>query len=263
MRRAARMHVNRRAEFRETPGGAGMIEMNVTEENVADILNAETSFRKLRGHRLEGRFRAGIEKDQSIVCLEDGRGDDARAAKMSGIEHVHHERKCRPKMIREKGLWNENGGAVERAGAQRGQSFIRLLEREGLRLRPDRNARRKLQKFFAVAPRQIRDRRNRPLVPQIAIRKRGDVAHMDAGADDASSSFQNPQRCRHERADRRKDNGGVEFFRRRCVRSARPVYAQPSANFCASISPGRVKAKTSRPSWRATCATMWAAAPKP
>ncbi len=65
--RAARMDVNRRAELREAPGRAGVIEMNMAEENMPDILKAEASLGKLRGDGLEGRFRAGVEKDQAIV----------------------------------------------------------------------------------------------------------------------------------------------------------------------------------------------------
>ena len=44
-----------------------------------------------------------------------------------------------------------------------------------------------------------------------------------------------------------------------------PAHSAPSsrANFWASASPSRVKAKTRRPSWRATWATMCALAPKP
>ena len=44
-----------------------------------------------------------------------------------------------------------------------------------------------------------------------------------------------------------------------------PAHTAPSsrAKRLARSSPGRVKAYTSRPSQRATCAIMWAAAPKP
>ena len=44
-----------------------------------------------------------------------------------------------------------------------------------------------------------------------------------------------------------------------------PAHSAPSsrANACAPSSPGRVNANTRRPSWRATCVTIWAAAPNP
>jgi hypothetical protein len=90
MRRAARMHVNYRAEFRETPRRAGMIEMDVTEKNMPDITDGEAPLRKLRDHGLEGRLRAGIEKDQAIIGLERSRGDDAAPAEVLRIENVNH-----------------------------------------------------------------------------------------------------------------------------------------------------------------------------
>src|SRR5688572_7576245 len=68
--RAAWMDVDRRAELRETPGRAGVIEMNMAEENVPDVLKAEASLGKLRGDGLEGRFRSGVEKDQAILSFE-------------------------------------------------------------------------------------------------------------------------------------------------------------------------------------------------
>ena len=90
VRRAARMHVNGRPELGEPPGRAGMIEMNVTEKDMPDIVNAETSFRQLRGDGLEGRFRSRVEKDQTIIRLERGCRDDAAPAEMLSIEDMDH-----------------------------------------------------------------------------------------------------------------------------------------------------------------------------
>ena len=67
-----------------------MIEMDVAEENVPDILDTETSFRKLGDYRLKGRFRSGIEKDESFVGLQQSHSDDAASPKMPGIENVNH-----------------------------------------------------------------------------------------------------------------------------------------------------------------------------
>ena len=55
------------------------------------------------------------------------------------------------------------------------------------------------------------------------------------------------QRHRHERADRREDQRRVERLGRRLVGAARPAAPSVRANACAALSPGRVKAKTSRP----------------
>ena len=46
-------------------------------------------------------------------------------------------------------------------------------------------------------------------------------------------------------------------------RVAGPLGAELARERLAGASPARVKAKTRRPWWRATCATMCAAAPKP
>jgi hypothetical protein len=90
MRRAARVDVNRRAKLRETPGGAGVIEMDMAEENMPDIPDAEASLRQLRDHGLEGRLRTGIEENQAVIGLKDSRGDDAAPAEMLRIEDVNH-----------------------------------------------------------------------------------------------------------------------------------------------------------------------------
>ena len=84
------MHVDGRAKFCEAPRRAGMIEMDVAEENVPDILDTETSFRKLGDHSLKGRFRSGIEKDESFIGLQQSGSDDTGATEMSSIKDVDH-----------------------------------------------------------------------------------------------------------------------------------------------------------------------------
>ena len=103
MRRAARMDVNGRAEFRETPGGAGVIEMNVTEKHVPDILGGESRPPELFGQVDEGRLRSGVEEHKPIAGLERGRGDDAGPAELPRIENMDgHGTQCRLKLCREK-----------------------------------------------------------------------------------------------------------------------------------------------------------------
>src|SRR4051794_2675733 len=84
------MDVNGRVQFRETPGSARVIEMDVAEEHVADVARIETMLGGFARDIVEGRFRAGIEKDRAIVCLEQSRRDDAGPAEMLGIENVDH-----------------------------------------------------------------------------------------------------------------------------------------------------------------------------
>ena len=62
----------------------------------------------------------------------------------------------------------------------------------------------------------------------------------------------------------REDQRRVELLGRALVRAAGPYRAEAAREILRRrCRPARVKAKTSRPWWRATCATMCAAAPKP
>ena len=53
MRRASRMNVNLRTEFSEAPRCAGVIEMNVAQENMANVLRLEAGFPKIANHVVE------------------------------------------------------------------------------------------------------------------------------------------------------------------------------------------------------------------
>ena len=105
MRRTARMDVNRRAEFREAPGGAGVVEMNVAQKDVPHIFGGEACPLELPGQMQEGRLRSGVEESEPIVRLHRGRGDNAWTAELPSIEDMDdHGPHCRLKLIREKGL---------------------------------------------------------------------------------------------------------------------------------------------------------------
>ena len=91
--RAARMHINRGAKFREAPRGAGMVEMNVAEKNVPDVFRGEMNLAEFRREIFEGRLGPGIEEDQAFVSLERGAGDDAGATEMMSVENVDHSSK--------------------------------------------------------------------------------------------------------------------------------------------------------------------------
>ena len=90
MRCAALMDIDRRAQFGETPRGAGVIEMNVAEKNVANVARRDAELRERGCDGVERRFRSGIEKHRAFVCLEQGRRDDATAAEMQSVENVNH-----------------------------------------------------------------------------------------------------------------------------------------------------------------------------
>jgi len=76
--------------FGEAPGRSGVIEMDVTKKNVANIARFGTKFAKLRSNVLEGRLRSGIEEHWTIVRLEQGRRDDPGTAEVLSIENVDH-----------------------------------------------------------------------------------------------------------------------------------------------------------------------------
>src|ERR1700694_6157797 len=79
-----------------------------------------------------------------------------------------------------------------------------------------------LQEFLAVLPRQVGDRTDLSFHPQQLVRKRRDVTHVDAGADDYPTRIKDFQPSRRQRPDGREDQSGVERFRRRRERVARP-----------------------------------------
>ncbi len=89
MRRAARVHINHRAELSETPRGARVIEMNVAEKNVADVGRVETDLRKIDNDIVESRFGAGVEKREACVRFERGRSDDSAMTELARVENVN------------------------------------------------------------------------------------------------------------------------------------------------------------------------------
>ena len=96
-----------------------------------------------------------------------------------------------------------------------------------------------------------------------AIRKRRDVAHVDAAADDDAAGATARERRGHERADRREDDRGVE--RPGGGSSEPPAQVAPRlrANACARRHPARERIHLAALRRRATCAMMCAAAPNP
>jgi hypothetical protein len=84
------MDINRFAEVGKAPGGAGMIEMDVAEENVPNVVRQKAKMSKLGGKILKGGFRADIKKNEARGSFESSRGDDPGATELPGIENVDH-----------------------------------------------------------------------------------------------------------------------------------------------------------------------------
>jgi hypothetical protein len=85
MGRAARVHVNHRSRFRESPRSTGMIEMNVTEKNVPHVFLREAGFAKIDNHIVESRLRPSVEQRDALIGLESGRGNNSGVPKLSRI----------------------------------------------------------------------------------------------------------------------------------------------------------------------------------
>ncbi len=83
---AAWVDVNRCSRFRESPRGPGVIEMNVTEKNVAHIRRVRAGLAESSSHVLESRFRSGIEEGDAVFSLERGRGNDTGVTELFSIK---------------------------------------------------------------------------------------------------------------------------------------------------------------------------------
>src|SRR6267378_4491472 len=103
---------------------------------------------------------------------------------------------------------------------------LRCPERNFFRFCAQRNARRDLEKFLAIAARQVCDGTNYAFAPKISIWKRGDVAHVNAATNNDAALGEGAQSRRNECADRSEDNCGVEFFRRHFIGAASPDRTQ-------------------------------------
>ena len=119
------MHVNRRAMLRPSPGRTRVIEMNVAQKDMPDVADAETNAPKFGGDIFEGRFRAGVEEDQSFAALHGGHGDDSRATELTCIENVNHRAQVLTETAAVKKVEFENSRTMPR-GDYRRKTWIRL-----------------------------------------------------------------------------------------------------------------------------------------
>src|SRR5215469_12016200 len=79
---------------------------------------------------------------------------------------------------------NQNRRSLQRPLAQPLERQIRLAQRKGLHGRLEPQLRGDRQEFLAVRAREIGDGADGALAPEKLVRKAGDVAHVDTGADD-------------------------------------------------------------------------------
>src|SRR5438309_2075635 len=107
-------------------------------------------------------------------------------------------------------LQSKDGGTAYVAAAEPVERVVRILEREHLDLRPHRHLRRERQELLAVAAGEVRNRTDAALLPQQLVREGGDVAHVNAGADDGAALGERGESGGDERTDGRENDCGVE-----------------------------------------------------
>ena len=89
MRRASRMNIDTGISFREAPGGARVIEMNVAQENMANVLHGKTGLAKIDNYIFESRFCAGIEQCDALLRLDSSSCDNAWPSEVPRIKNVN------------------------------------------------------------------------------------------------------------------------------------------------------------------------------
>src|SRR5437763_4807402 len=78
---------------------------------------------------------------------------------------------------------HDHRASLEAAGAQVGQRLFCLLERVRADRGADRDLGREREELLAVLAREIGDRADAALMPEIVVGEAGDVGHVDAGGD--------------------------------------------------------------------------------
>src|SRR5438067_13297694 len=141
----------------------------------------------------------------------------------------------------------EDGGTLEAAMREVIERAVGVGQRIGVHLGANRDPGRELQELLAVPPGEVCHRADLPFLPQEVIRKRRDVAHVDAGTHHhppgssalSAAGTSAPTGAKIKAAS--SASGGVV--------SESPAHSAPRlrANCCFLVSPGEVKAKTRRP----------------
>src|SRR6266581_123643 len=117
---------------------------------------------------------------------------------------------------------NKYRGTLDAPLTQVGERGIgldqRIARHGGLDPGPWRN-RKELVRILA---REVCDRHDLPLLPEIAIGKARNVGHVNAAADHATALPHRLERKWHQRADRSEDDGSIERLRGHLLRAAGP-----------------------------------------
>src|SRR4051812_1229650 len=116
----------------------------------------------------------------------------------------------------------ENRCAGDTTLTQIGQRIIRALERIDRTLCSDPQVLQALEELHSVVAREVRDRADDALTPQQLVRKRTDIAHVNAGAYNNATFANMAQRFDNERAVRRENDRGIHFVRWHIGRTTSP-----------------------------------------
>src|SRR5262249_61087999 len=102
--------------------------------------------------------------------------------------------------------WPKDGSAFNAATREVRQRTVGIFDRKGHHVRTDWVRRSKREERPAIVSRQIGDGPQDPLLPEQPVRKRRDVAHMNAGAHDHTARYDTAERLWNEPPHRREDD---------------------------------------------------------
>src|SRR5436190_477807 len=108
---------------------------------------------------------------------------------------------------------NEHSSALNAPLAQISERRIGFDQRIARHSRLDPGARRDREELARILAREVRDRHDLPLLPEIAVAKARNVRHVNAAADHATTLPHRLERKWYQRADRSEDDGGIERLR--------------------------------------------------
>src|SRR5205823_7402429 len=145
------------------------------------------------------------------------------------------------------GLRDEDGGAADAPFAERGERFVGLRQRIRGDIRAHARARREGEELLRVARSEVGDRSYDALPPEKFVGEGGDVAHVDAAADDGAALSCGFQGEGHERADWSEEERGVERFRRRVLGRSGPDCAELARESLALVVPSPRESEDAAP----------------
>lgn len=122
--------------------------------------------------------------------------------------------------------WEQDRCALQATGSQVIERLVGVAQRIAMSMEPKPHHWSDLQKIERILTRQVRNRNDASLSPEILVGKGRDVAHVDARANDTATLFHILERKRDEFAGRRVDDCSVKLGRRRISRGAGPSCAK-------------------------------------